>query len=421
MEHAPTFATPHGLTSIRVYPDDYAGTDTESDVEPTLEWEHDEEEEVAVADRLAQNQQFMDNVLPTWVLLPQTWLSGSGTNVLLVRRPTASNMVHHLLHPGVYKGIQSIPTLDAFANLVGAPRDWEEKYNMALASRGTLLRNLNHFARLRDNARESNIQSVLIGLVTLLADALGTFVAQDTERMVIVGGILAHSEYDVRSRTDAYFQNEVGIPLLATEVKTNRTFPEREMWYHGSRGVEVLSAMYAYHCPTMIVTQKQFKVFVENAERNAIFTYPYDTNQEHTNHVNASLLQPVGTTMLNVIAICMLSQPRSLVVHPFGAGGDLQTPPQKVIKKKHWETLGKPLRMSPRLAAMGTKATSAPRRTPKFISGYLEGKPVYTEVRVVSDESVQTIESRIQELDAAENLKQRQTNSFQSEAISRSV
>ena len=85
------------------------------------------------------------------------------------------------------------------------------------------------------------------------------------------------------------------------------------MWYHGSRGIQVLSALYAFNAPTFLFTQKQWKLFVENKERNAVLTYPYNDDVNHTPHVNSSLVYPMGTTFLKTIVICLLSRKGSLV------------------------------------------------------------------------------------------------------------
>jgi hypothetical protein len=331
-------------------------------------------------------------------------------------------MVHRLLHPGVYRGLHAIDSLDEFAQLVGAPVDWEAKYNAAIAlQNGVLLRNLNHFTGLPMDARESTIQSAFIALVGSLATNLGISITSDSEKAVIVGGILAHPEYDVHSRTDAFFLGPTMAPFLATEVKTNQTFPPQEMWYHGCRGVQVLSALYAYNCPTLLITQRQFKLFAENKERTAVFTYPYGTNARHSPHVNASLLQPMGTTLLKVVAICVLSSQEESQPQSSQGPKSPRTPPRKVVKDRHWNTIRKPLRKSPRLAEKQSNVSSAAKRTPTFISGYCEGKPVRSEIRVLSDDIVQAIESRIQTMEMEERLKRQPSGSTQSQDISKGV
>ena len=70
-----------------------------------------------------------------------------------------------------------------------------------------------------------------------------------SETKIIIGGILAKYEYDLRSQTDVHFTNSIGVNLLATEVKTRQTLVEGDMWYRNSRGVQSLSALYAFNSP----------------------------------------------------------------------------------------------------------------------------------------------------------------------------
>lgn len=129
-----------------------------------------------------------------------------------------------------------------------------------------------------------------------------------SETKIIVGGILARYQYDLRSKTDPHFLITSGMNLIASEVKPHRAFAPREMWYHDTRGIQVLSALYAFNCTTFLFTHRQWKLFVENRDRNAILTFPYDDNDTHTPHVNSRLVHPMGTTFLKAIVICLVSQ-----------------------------------------------------------------------------------------------------------------
>jgi hypothetical protein len=133
-----------------------------------------------------------------------------------------------------------------------------------------------------------------------------------SETKIIVGGILAIYQYDLRGKTDSHFRSTSGLNLIASEAKTHRAFGLAEMWYRCSRGIQLLSALYAFIAPTFLFTQRQWKFFVENSERNAILTFPYNDNPDHTPHVNSSLVQQIGTTFLKVIVICLLSRRVSL-------------------------------------------------------------------------------------------------------------
>jgi hypothetical protein len=138
---------------------------------------------------------------------------------------------------------------------------------------------------------------------------------------------------------------------------------------------------------------------VENTERNSISTFPYDAVADHTPHVNSSLVQPMGTTFLKAIVICLLSNRESQM---FGIKAALieeysrvsETPEKTTIKRKYFNTEEKPQRQSERKKGRSEGLDSA-KKAPSFISGYVDGKPIYSSVRVVEEDIVTSIESEI--------------------------
>ena len=127
-------------------------------------------------------------------------------------------------------------------------------------------------------------------------------------------------------------------------------------------------------------------------------TFPYNDNDEHTPHVNSSLVQPMGTTFLKAIVICLLSRRVSL---EGSTNADTiqessqvkETPKKTIIKPKNFYTPDKPKRQSARLQRR-TKLESG-KRIPSFISGYADGQPIYTTIRVVPQDIVAEIEEEI--------------------------
>jgi hypothetical protein len=341
-----------------------------------------------------------------WILEPQAWKTAEGSDVVLIRKPTASNLSHRLLNPFIYRNIQTAGTLDDLASLLDTPHDWEVFYNQVVAD-GRIIRKLYRFSALADDAAESDIQSRFIDIVQTIAYALGVDLDTSSETKIIVGGILARYEYDLRSNTDPHFVSTSGVDLIASEAKTHRTFGLGEMWYHGSRGIQVLSALYAFNCPTFLFTQRQWKLFVENTDRNAILTFPYDDNDTHTPHVNSSLVQPMGTTFLKAIVICLLSRRVSLeesmkAVTLEESTQVKETPRKTIIKPKYFDTPDKPKR------ARLQKASNLEfgKKIPSFVSGYVEGQPIYSLVRVVPQEIVAGIEDEIAIQEKKEYQKQ---------------
>ncbi|EPZ36494.1 hypothetical protein O9G_005506, partial [Rozella allomycis CSF55] len=372
---------------------DYAPSDTESEGE--LQSEVDtEDEDQSISTRLQQNQQYMDQQLDapsTWILEPQTWQTTEGTNAVLIRKPTASKMPHRLINPYIYRNIQNLGTLDDLAVLLDTPDDWEQRYNRIVTD-GRIIRKLNRFISLPDDAHEADIQFSFAGLVQVIATYLDLDLQSSSETKIIVGGILARYQYDLRSKTDPHFFGINGKNLIASEAKTHRTFAPGEMWYRSSRGIQVVSALYAFNCPTFLFTQRQWKLFVENVDRNAILTFPYDDNPDYTHHINSSLVQPMGKTFLKAIVLCLLSRRDSLdqTIQELTlkeCSNVIDTPKDSIIKPKYFETSDKPKTQSARFLG---------EPKPSYLSGYDDkGQPIYSLVRVVPQEVVARIEDEI--------------------------
>jgi hypothetical protein len=65
------------------------------------------------------------------------------------------------------------------------------------------IRKLSRFRDLSDDTAEATIQSKFIGIVEAIADRRGVELESDTETKIIVGGILARNQYDLRSKTES--------------------------------------------------------------------------------------------------------------------------------------------------------------------------------------------------------------------------
>ena len=138
---------------------------------------------------------------------------------------------------------------------------------------------------------------------------------------------------------------------------------------------------------------------MENTERNSISTFPYDTVADHTPHVNSSLVQPMGTTFLKAIVICLLSNRESQMFRIKATTIEessrvSETPQKTTIKRKYFNTEEKPQRQSERKKGRSERPDSV-KKVPSFVSGYDAGKPIYRTVRVVSEDIVTSIENEI--------------------------
>ena len=145
-----------GSLTIRTYKEDYAMSDSGSENQAQFESEignTDDEEDVEATmdERLELNQQYMDEQISpssggisTWLLAPQNKITTEGTQVVLIRKPTASKLSHRLLNPFVYSNLQSIDTLNDLAVLLNTPEDWEVRYN-EIVQNGLIFRKLDTF------------------------------------------------------------------------------------------------------------------------------------------------------------------------------------------------------------------------------------------------------------------------------------
>ncbi|KAH6568570.1 hypothetical protein BASA62_005367 [Batrachochytrium salamandrivorans] len=170
-ENTPSLADAH---IVRTYPNDYAPSDTESEGEAQFEVEVEDEEQNSVSTRLEQNQLYMDRQI--------TAPSG---------RPLLGN-------------IQNVGTLDDLATLLDTPDDWEVRYNQ-IVDNGYIIDRMNRFRNFSDDTLESYIQSEFSALVNLVAGGLLVRICAGSETKIIVGGILARYQYDLRSKTDPSF------------------------------------------------------------------------------------------------------------------------------------------------------------------------------------------------------------------------
>ncbi|KAH9265487.1 hypothetical protein BASA83_011082 [Batrachochytrium salamandrivorans] len=162
---------------VRTYPNDYAPSDTESEGEAQFEVEVEDEEQNSVSTRFEQNQLYMDRQITApsgetsaWVLEPQTWKTTEGTDVVLIRKPTASNLSHRLLNPFIYRNIQNLPEVSMFISIQ------DQKQRSLLA----------------ESWPDINMISAV--------------------------------------KTDPHFLDTEGRNLIASEATTHRTFPPGEMW-----------------------------------------------------------------------------------------------------------------------------------------------------------------------------------------------
>jgi hypothetical protein len=277
---------------------------------------------------------------------------------------------------------------------------------------------------------EACVQFAFTLLVGSICDKLDmTDLYSDSEIKFMVGGILANHDLDVKGASDPQFRNKKGQYLIASEVKTKKTFLDGEedgqpsqrnhRWYQGTRGTQLLSTLYAFNCPTFLVTQTHWKLLVENTERNAIFTFPHGPSDTES-FLPARLVQPMDETFIMAIVICLLSDRDALEqemakvalsracktdANPSSSMQALNLPSSQ--GPSNWPTSSETFPQGQELVTQGqgptTVRVSFPILEPVFVSGYDQDQnPIYLPVRVYPPEWVAHEE---EEIDASEKLE----------------
>ena len=246
---------------------------------------------------LEHNIKVIDGKLVSFKLSSRN-LTSDGNEVLLVENPTASHINHKLLHPSLYRNVKNLGSLDDFARLIGAPDSWSEIFEIRVKGNRKVMAYFNAFRNLPDDAPEVTIKAKLTCLTLTLSFHLGFPVNEERETQIIVGGLLARDEFDIRGQADPYYSNFDGDYAFATEVKTHESFGEGHAWYHKSRAAQIFCALFAFNCPIFLLTHRQWKLFVENPYRTSVLTFPYNSKPSYSPQLASTLVQPMGSTFL---------------------------------------------------------------------------------------------------------------------------
>ena len=143
----------------------------------------------------------------------------------------AAKMSHRLLNPYIYRDIQDIGDLDALATLLDAPGNWLERYDHVRRN-SFVIRTMEVLRSLPGDTSEANIKCQVNCLVTFISIILGLCPLPNAQTKIIIGGILATHQYDLRSSIGLHFLTFCGKSMIAFEAKRDRTFTDQEMWYH---------------------------------------------------------------------------------------------------------------------------------------------------------------------------------------------
>jgi hypothetical protein len=220
--------------------------------------------------------------------------SGGGEgDRILITKPTASGMGSRMLHPVAYRGLPSISTITELAEALNVP-DWKEITDALHRHRFWPVAEM-ALQRFRSTPLDAD-ETVVNGRFTLLMATLGyalDLTCEDkAQRSFGIGGILARQEYAFRGRSDTPYvvqgraapscvahggattaRNEGGCTrlesamVLTCEFKTAQTFPYGRVWYHGSRGLQLLGSLWSgwllnAYAPALLLSPQQFKLLL---------------------------------------------------------------------------------------------------------------------------------------------------------------
>ncbi|KAI3630170.1 hypothetical protein MIR68_011605 [Amoeboaphelidium protococcarum] len=362
--------------------------------------------------RLHANRVYLDEEADAWEFLEPDNATTFGA-IQIVKKPTASQMMHLVLNPFLYRSLQPIDSLDALAAIVGAPTNWLDIAEEKVLNNPIIRRLYRVLTSIDFSGSESAIQDSFDVLVAQIGSCLGITVQYIHNQSFIVGGVLARSKYDIRGRSNTIFKGWSGNALLATECKKASAFPVDKLWHHGSRGIQTISTMYRSGCPTILYSQKAFKVFVDNESRDAIHTWPFGDSDSADNRepysrqmvAHSYSVQQMTSVILSVISICLLAcgddDRDSSLEDDLGL---MQTPSKSFEYQSNVVSTGKQVGNKRKRDGMDddkkvSRAQKLSLTQPKFASGFDDGVPVYTYVRVMPDDRVSVLEQLFIDVD----------------------
>ena len=378
-----------------------ASSSTQSELPESLQEVQSESDdsEAELDIRLNRHQAYFDSQLSpaegtsSWIMRPpqlRVTVHGAAVSSQIVTKPTLSKISHEALNPHAYRQIGNVEDLGALARLLRTSDNWFEIYTNDIVRDRKVRIRFRDFQDLPPDTPEVTVQTNFEDLIKQMAESLGLEnLKTQREAKCMVGGLLARPQYTVRGAMDPRFADCTGLHLLATEIKTAQSFPSGDMWYRKSRGIQVLSTLYASACPTFLLTQQCWKLFVENDERTEVLTFPYGVKATDTPHVKSTKIAPVGGDLLKAITICLLSERhRPLEEAKLAVSNDILAP---ILDTNLGPS--QPAGDSP--TDESTKKPKVESKEPRFKSGSANGEPVYTVVHILPDDVVAAIERDI--------------------------
>ena len=177
-----------------------------------------------------------------------------------------------------------------------------------------------------------------------------------------------------------------------TEIKTKDTFSNDEVWYRSSRALQTLGAAYALNLPVILATQHRFKLFFENADRNAMYSFPGAMEMgviRGTDDVICTDLMKVLTIL--IISTCQDNGPstpqkmRDTEI-PNISDPNSKNPPTHLKPAK--QTQSNTNSSSTFLTVGHIYGTRSKAKSAKFKTNMKDGESIYTNIWVLSEEEL---------------------------------
>ena len=360
--------------------------------------------------KLTQNQSFIENYIQINTGDPKQWSSRDShynpVNQTIIQ-PTASNTkTPQWLNPFLYRSMTPISSLDDLAIKLSTPDNWLERFQ-EISQISAVRNSLNNFCNLATATLENQIEPRFNNLVITTANALDVLIDTSSQEKIIVGGILAKSELDIRGNSDPLFIDSASKArrryLLASEIKRATMYSKGHKWYNGTRGLQTLMALFNCNCPTILLTQEHFCLFLESEDRREIFKFPsssqYGIDTDYRHH--STISSDTRVDLLQVLVICLLSERnKDLEIDDLLEKVTISSSTFTPVKEHKAEPLVPPS-STQQLKGKPESSRSSDRignqRNASYLSGYVDGVAVYTEIRVYDEDQIARIEKDIEQ------------------------
>jgi hypothetical protein len=365
--------------------------------------EFDDELRGDIAQTQALNLVFLENKVEVdeWTLDDPVFCSLINQDTQVVQKPTASKIYSQCLTPWIYRTLKDLGGLPNLALNLGAPNNWPAICETVLAN-PTVRRFLTRFQNITPDREESVVQDCFNSLVNKVINVLDDLfpclseMHNSNNTTIRVGGILAQYTLDVRSKADSTFRIFDGPFLIATEIKTAKSFRVgRAVWHNKSRGAQIICALYGFNCPAFLLTPNRWKLFVETPARNGILTFPFSQDASLSQYKRSNSMAVVDDDFIRAITLCLLSR----------KARDAEVPAETVQATDFSYSVDQNVASTPKLTLAQTETKSEASITPVFAVGNTAaGDPIYLPVRVYADEATYAAES---EMEDQENIPPR--------------